>query len=110
MDDDAQLLEILQIPVDGREVDIGRPGLNPAGQLLSRLMAVSLKDRLEQQATGRRHPSTPLPDQSQDVLDRGGGGPVDVHRGEELAHAPNNRALQRLEATWSLLHPVRISG
>jgi len=53
MDDDAQLLEVFEVPVDGGEVDIGGPGLHLAGQLLGRLVPLGAEDGLQEEAPGR---------------------------------------------------------
>ena len=45
--DDAQLLELLQIAVDGREMDIGGPLLHRRGQGFGRQMAVRVEEDLE---------------------------------------------------------------
>ncbi len=69
--DDAQLLELLQIPVDGGEMDVGGPPLDGCGQLFGGQMAVRLEEDLENDPAGRRGPASPGPDQGEDVIDRG---------------------------------------
>ena len=48
VDDDAELLEVLQVAVDGRDVDLGRPRLYRLGQVLGTAVLARLEEHLQQ--------------------------------------------------------------
>ncbi len=48
--DDPEVLEVLEIAVDGGQVDVGRPSLHGCGEGLGTHMAVGLEEHLEEDA------------------------------------------------------------
>ena len=49
--DDTEALQLVEVAVDGREVDVGGLGLHFAGELLGRPVAFRGKQRAQQEAT-----------------------------------------------------------
>jgi len=70
MDDDAQPLQVVEVAVDRRDVDIGSDGLDLGAQFLGGAVSSGIEQRVQEQDAGARHPSPLLPKQGQDVLDR----------------------------------------
>ncbi len=59
VDDDPEVLEVVQAPVDGGHVDPGCPFLDGRGQLLGGEVGVGVKKNVEQDAARRRGPPAP---------------------------------------------------
>ena len=68
MDDDAEPLQLLQVAIDRRQVDVGGPRLDEDGEVLGAVVAGVVEDGLEEQATGVRDPPATLADQGEHVV------------------------------------------
>ena len=68
--DDPEPLQFLEIPVDGRQVDVRGSGLDQHSQVLGAVVSRVVEDGLEQQAARAGHPTPALADEGQDVVDR----------------------------------------
>ena len=102
VDDHAQSLELVEVAIDGRKVDVGRLLLHLGRQVLRRVVALGVEQGPQQQAARRRDPPALLAHDVEDAFDRGGVSRVD-HRGTlGLAHA---RSL-----LGALLGVARLSG
>jgi hypothetical protein len=73
VDDDAEALELLQVPVDSRRVDVWRQGPDRDEQLLGRRVAGALDQRREHQASSRGHPRTAISQLCDELIDSGRG-------------------------------------
>jgi hypothetical protein len=51
VDDDAEPFELLQVPVDGGQMHVGRVGLHFDRQLLGRTVLTVVEERLEEQSS-----------------------------------------------------------
>ena len=68
VDDYAQLLQLLEVPIDGGQSDIRCLGLDRLGQLFSRPVARTVEQCLEEQPPGAGDPAAVLANQSQHVF------------------------------------------
>jgi hypothetical protein len=57
VDDHAEAFELVEVPVDGREVDVGGRGLDLGGQLLGRAVMATLEETAEEEPAGGRDPA-----------------------------------------------------
>ena len=68
MDDNAEPLQLLQVAIDRRQVDVGGSRLDEDGEVLGAVVAGIVEDGLEEQAAGVRDPPAALADQGEDVV------------------------------------------
>jgi hypothetical protein len=74
VDHDPEPLEIVEVPVDRRDVHLGRERLDLGTQLLRGAMAFGIEQGPKQQHPRARDPSTSFSEQRQRTLDRIDGG------------------------------------
>ena len=100
VDDHAQTLELVKVPVDGGQVDVRRLLLHQDGQFFSGVVLIGVEESTEKQAPRLRHPATLLSHEVQHTLDGGGISRSGNHRTHRFAHA---RILRRTSSTlaWS---------
>jgi hypothetical protein len=68
--DDTQALELLEVPVHGREMHIGGAGLDGSRQFLGAVMTATVEEDLQERPPGRRRTSAGRPDELQDGVHR----------------------------------------
>ena len=87
VDDDAQALQIVEIPVDGRHVDLGRDGLDLGPQFVGGPVPRGSEQRVEEEDSRAGHPSPLGPQQGQRPLDGIDTGAVRTDRGGTPGHS-----------------------
>ena len=65
VDDDPEALEIVEVPVDRRDVHLGRDGLDLGAQLLGGAVAPGIEQGPQQQDPRARDPAPAFPEQRQ---------------------------------------------
>ena len=70
MDDDAESLELLEVAIDRRQVDVRGLRLDDRGEVLGAVMPRVVEDGLEEQAPRVRDPPAAFADEGEDVVDR----------------------------------------
>ncbi len=68
VNDHADALELVEVPVDGRHVHVGCPGLHRCGQILRGAVSRRVEERVEQLAPGRRDAPAAGAHQGEDLL------------------------------------------
>jgi hypothetical protein len=113
--DEAEPLELVEVAVDGGQVDVGGEGLHVGGQLLGRAVGASGVEAAKEQPPGRRDAGAARPELVEGVVDGrldvalgggGGGGVVGAELGRLPGHgcqgtAPCGRALAQVRTVRS---------
>lgn len=66
----AQALELLQISVDGRDVDVGGSRLDLGGKILGGVVSRRLEQKVEQETASSGNPASPGANPVKYILDR----------------------------------------